>query len=148
MIGFAVSSEGALALARPTKGVGVGISPDSAGAPPAAAEVAREVGRPMASAPPAPSLRAEVPGTPREALPAAGGAAGDLEEWLPTDMPAKVDIAPESGLSFEELPVADVQSLLRSGYSKNQLKRLARAYGVVKWKTVQTLMGGAMASIL
>eukprot|EP00959_Pyramimonas_sp_CCMP1952_P142806 2989650-Pyramimonas_sp.AAC.1 len=49
LVGLALSEEGLLALRRSTGGVGVGIDPESTGAPPPATEtVAEGVGRPMA----------------------------------------------------------------------------------------------------
>eukprot|EP00959_Pyramimonas_sp_CCMP1952_P386591 8102010-Pyramimonas_sp.AAC.1 len=48
LVGFALSEEGLLALRRSMEGAGVGIDPESTGAPPATEAGAKEVGRPMA----------------------------------------------------------------------------------------------------
>eukprot|EP00959_Pyramimonas_sp_CCMP1952_P268956 5623661-Pyramimonas_sp.AAC.1 len=47
LVGYALSYDGLTALRRATEGVGVGIAPESAGAPPATETAAQEVGRPM-----------------------------------------------------------------------------------------------------
>ena len=144
LLGFCVTGEGELALRRATEGVGVGIDPTSTGAPPATEEVAEEVGRPMA--------RGGVQGEPLPPLPASEGEDATMTdggEWHPTDRAGiDVDVDMNTEITQEPEDGSDVHELLRQGFSRKTLKRLASCYGRVRYQCVRTLMTGMLGCIL
>ena len=70
-----------------------------------------------------------------------------VEEWRPTDRgPVEVTRLEEGAKTVEE--VLDTTSLLRAGYSKKQLKKLASCYAMIKYENLKGTMVGALGAIL